>query len=105
MLIDTNYQVIRQFGGYPVGKVLTNADFVNPQRAAQLIDQRYLTAVVAGSMQPTVASLLGATVRKSMALIDQVRDRCLLVAALEQETRETVRVALEKRIQEMDDGE
>lgn len=37
-----NYRVLRRFPGHEPGETLTESDFVRPQRAQQLMSQRYL---------------------------------------------------------------
>ena len=39
----STYQVLRPFGGYSAGDVLTDDDFVSTARATLLVDQRYLS--------------------------------------------------------------
>lgn len=101
MNTDTNYQVVRRFGGYQVGQVLPVSAFASAHRAAQLISQRYLAPAQSTAVQPTVATLLNASVRKVTELAPQVQDACVLEAALTQETRESARKTLEARLGEM----
>ena len=101
IMSDMNYQVVRRFEGYQVGQVLPVSAFASPHRAAQLISQRYLAPAASTAVQPTVAALLGATVRKIAELVPQVQDACVIEAALTQETRESARKTLEARLEEM----
>lgn len=105
MASDTNYQVVRKFNGHSVGQVVPASTFASPHRVAQLISQRYLVPASSAQVQPTVATLLGATARKLSDLMPQVQDACVLEVALQQETREAARNALEKRLQEMTHAE
>lgn len=101
MQTDMNYQVVRRFGDYVVGQVLPVSAFASPHRAAQLIGQRYLAPAQSTAVQPTVQALLDATVRKVAELAPQVRDACVLEAALATETRESARKTLEARLEEL----
>lgn len=40
-----SYRVIKHFGEYQPGTVLTDEQFVNPRRIALLIEQRYIQPV------------------------------------------------------------
>jgi len=102
---DTNYLVVRRFGDYQVGQVLPASAFASSHRAAQLIDQRYLAPTGSAQVQPTVAALLNASVRKVAELMPTVQDACLLETALAQETRESARKTLQARLQEMTHAE
>ena len=95
------YQVTRPFAGYRPGMVLKDSDFASPHRAAQLIDQRYLTPVAATDSQPTVAALRGATVRQLGDLVARVQDACVLHTALQGEERDAARKLYTKRLEEL----
>ncbi len=99
-----SYQVTRAFSGQPtVGAILTDADFRSPERAKRLVDQRYIKPLVRDDvgMQPTTKTLLAATIRQLDKLLMQVADRCLVESALAQESRETAKKLMEKRLTEM----
>lgn len=100
-----SYRVIRSFPGYEVGQVITGGVMINQFRAAQLVNQRYIEPVGGegqGSLQqPTVAALLGATVRQLDSLVAQVEDACLLQAAADQDERESALRLYERRLAEL----
>lgn len=102
---DLNYQVTRKFDGYQIGQVLPASAFGSLHRAAQLISQRKLVPASSTAVQPTVAALLNASVRKQGELLALVQDVCVLEAVLAQETRESARKTLEARLQEMTHAE
>ncbi len=96
-----SYQVVRAFSGQPtVGAILTDADFRSPERAKRLVDQRYIKPLVRDDvgMQPTVKTLLAATIRQMDKMIAQVQDRCVVESALAQEQRESAKKLMEKRL-------
>lgn len=98
-----SYQVTRPFGTHKPGDVLPLGAFASSQRAAQLIDQRYITPLPDGTKtQPTAAALLSATVRRVETLAAQVQDAGVIRDAMTKETRESAVLVLERRLREME---
>lgn len=95
------YLVVRPFSGHKVGELMTPDQFADARRAAQLIDQRYITPAPTQASQPTVASLLGATIRQLRELAGSVKDACVIESALLQETRQQATEILTKRLEEI----
>ncbi|HSG63303.1 MAG TPA: hypothetical protein VLA24_17900 [Pseudomonadales bacterium] len=99
----TSYQVVRPFSEYELGAILTEVDFVNPHRATQLVDKRFLTRLTGqDGYQPTAQKLGGATIRQLVQLVGEVVDRGVLVDAISKEERETAIKVLEKRLAELE---
>lgn len=95
------YMVVRPFSGHNVGELLTPEQFADARRAAQLIDQRYITPAPTEHSQPTVDALLGATLRQLRELVGDVKDACVIESALLQETRQQATETLTKRLAEL----
>lgn len=95
------YLVVRPFSGHKVGELLTPEQFTDDRRAAQLIDQRYITPAPTQRSQPTVGALLGATIRQLRDLVLNVKDACVIETALLQETRQQATEILTKRLEEL----
>ena len=97
------YQVMRPFGPHSVGEKLRGDEFDPSRRAAQLVDQRYLTPVFSGvGYQPSSNVLLESTIRALRPMMEQMVDSCVLQKALEQETREIAVQMFSKRIEELE---
>lgn len=96
-----SYQVTRAFGPHKPGDVLPQSALAGSHRAAQLIDQRYLTPLPDG-LQPTAAALLSASVRRMDTLAALVQDGGVVRDAMAQETRDTALRLLERRLQELE---
>ena len=102
--MNNNFQVLRSFpGGPPVGEVIGVNTFSSPHRAAQLVNQRFLSPVRDNKgYQPGISALLAAPIRELRVILPDVLDVCVLQEALMQETREVARQIYAKRIGEME---
>ena len=101
--MNNNFQVLRSFpGGPPVGEVIGVGSFSSPHRAAQLVNQRFLSPVRDNKgYQPGISALLAAPIRELRVILPDVLDVCVLQEALMQETREVAKQIYAKRIGEM----
>ena len=99
------YRVTRPGAGAPVGQVMSENDFIRPERIKQLLAQRYIAPLQettqAIGLQPTSELLKLSTINRLRELVTLVVDAGVLEAAMLLDTREGAKKVYELRLGEL----